>query len=141
MATHQANTVDALANLATATAADRATVATLIDNIAQLSLELASELASAQAKFISSLLDNQRLLKSLSEKGGSWNTSGGVADGKTSGGGAAGPWDGLSIHYCHTHGHKCFHPSFKCPDPGTGHIKNATKKDTRGGRDQEYKKK
>ena len=70
---HQAETVDALAKLATATAVDRATVDTFTDTIAQLS----SELASAQAKLISSLLDNQRLLKRLSDKGGSWNTSGG----------------------------------------------------------------
>ena len=70
---NQAETVDALANLKTATAADRAMVATLTDTIAQLS----SELASAQAKLILSLLDNQRLLKSLSDKGGSWSTSGG----------------------------------------------------------------
>ena len=137
MTNHQEDTVDALANLATSMAADRATVTTLTDTIAQLS----SELASAQAKLISSLLDNQRLLKRLSERGGSWNTSGGVADGKTSGGGAAGPWDGPSIHYCHIHGHKCPHPRFKCPETATGHINNAKKKDTRGGRDQEYKKK
>ena len=135
--THQADTIDALANLWTATAADRATVASLTDTIAQL----LSELASAQAKFISSLLDKQRLLKRLSEKDGSWNTSRGVTDGKTFGGGAAGPWDGPSIHYCHTHGHKCTHPRFKCTDPGTGHIRNATKKDTRGGSEKEYKKK
>ena len=53
----------------------------MTDTIAQLS----SELASAQAKLISSLLDNQPLLKRLSDKGGSWNTSRGVTDGKTSG--------------------------------------------------------
>ena len=134
---HHADTVDALANLATATAADRATVATLTDTIAQLS----SELASAQAKILSYLLDNHRFLKRLLERGGSWNTSGGVTDIKTSGGGATGPWDGPRIHYCHTHGHKCPHPSFKCPEPATGHIKNATKRDIRGGRDQYYKKK
>ena len=103
---HQAENVDALANLATVTAADKAMVATLTDTIAQLS----SELASAQAKLISSLLDNQRLIKRLSNKGGSWNTSGGVTYGKTSGGGASGPWDGPIIHYCHTHGKKCPHP-------------------------------
>ena len=137
MTNHQANTVGDLANLVTATAADRETVATLTDTIAQLLLEL----ASAQAKLILSLLDNQRLLKRFSEKGGSWNTSGGVADRKTSGDGAAGPWDGPSIHYCHTHGHKCPLPSFKCPDPANGHIKNATKKDTRGVRYQDYKNK
>ena len=137
MTNHQAYTVNALANLATATAADRATVATITDTIAQH----LSELASAQAKLISSLLDNQRFLKRLSERGGIWNTSGGVADGNNSGGVAAVPWDGPSIYYCHTHGHKCPHPSFNCPEPATGHIKNATKKDTRGGRDQKYKKK
>ena len=41
MTNHQANTVDSLANIATATAADRATVVTLTDTIAQLLLELA----------------------------------------------------------------------------------------------------
>ena len=40
--THQADTVDALTNLETATAADMETVATLTDTIAQLSLELTS---------------------------------------------------------------------------------------------------
>ena len=134
---HQAENVDALANLETATAADRATVDTLTDTIAQLS----SELASAQAKLISLLLDNQPLVKRLSDKGGSWKTSGDGTDRNTPGGGAAGPWDGPSIHYCHTHGHKFPHPSFKCPETNTGHIKNAAKKDTRGGSDKEYKKK
>ena len=133
---HQAETVDALANLATATAADRSKVATLTDTIAKLSLEL----ASAQAKLISLLLDNQRLIKRLSDRGGSGNTSGGGTYRKTSGGGAAGPWDGPSIYHCHTHGQKCPHPSFKCAEPNTGHIKNATKKDTRVGSDKEYNK-
>ena len=31
-------------------------------------------------------------------------------------------------------------PSFKCPEPTTGHIKNDAKKDTRGGTEKEYKK-
>ena len=48
---HQAETVDTLANLATATAADRATMATLTDTIAKL----LSELASAKAKLTISL--------------------------------------------------------------------------------------
>ena len=100
MTNHQANTVDALANLATATAEDRATVATLTDTIVQL----LSELASAQAKLIPSLLDNQRLLKRLSEKGGSWNTSVGVTvvDARTI------PWSGRttpgSLSVCHPPG-------------------------------------
>ena len=53
-ADHQSDTMEALANLATATAVDRATVATLTNTISQLSLEH----ASAQSKLISSLLDN-----------------------------------------------------------------------------------
>ena len=125
-------TVEALANLATATAADRATVATLTDTIAQLS----SELASAQAKLISSLLDNQKLLSRLSNKGGPRNPSGG----EPSGGASIGLWDGPCIHYCHTCGYKCPHPSFKCPVPTASHIKNATKKDIRGGKTTDYKK-
>ena len=129
--------MDALANLATATTADISTVATLTDTIAQLLLEL----ASAQTKLISSLLDNQRLLKGFSERGGSWNTSRGVTDGKNYGSGADKPWDGTRIHYCHTHRHKFPHPSFKFPEPTTGHINYATRKDTRGGRYQEYKNK
>ena len=136
-ADHQSDTVEALANLATATASDRATVTTLTDTIAQISLEL----ASAQVKLILSVLDNQKLLKRLSKKGGNWNTSGGGAYRKIYGGGTIIPWDGLSIHYCHTHGYKCPHPSFKCPEPTTGIIKNATKKDIREGKDQDYKNK
>ena len=129
--------VEAIANLATATAADRATVATLTDTIAQLS----SELASAQAKLISSLLDNQKLLNRLSNKRGSRNTSGGVEASTSRGGEKLGPWDGACIHYCHTCRYKCPHPSFNCPCPGSGHIKNATKKDIRGGKNDDYKKK
>ena len=55
----QAETMDVLMYLATATAADRAMVATLTVIIARLS----SELAAAQAKLMASLMDNQRLLK------------------------------------------------------------------------------
>ena len=61
MTNHQADTVDTLANLVTATAADRATLATLTGTIAQLLLEL----SSAQGKLIFSLLENQRLLKRI----------------------------------------------------------------------------
>ena len=65
MMDHQADTVNTLHNLEMATAADRATVATLTDTIDQLFLEL----ASSQAKLILSLLDNQRLLKRILERG------------------------------------------------------------------------
>ena len=124
---------DSLANLATATAADRATVATLTDTVAKLS----AELASAQAKLISVLLENQKLLKLVLGRGS--RTSRGES--KTSGGEAQGPWSGPTIHYCHTHGLQCPHPSFKCPEPATGHIKNAKKADMMGGNQNQYKAK
>ena len=63
---------DSLANLATATLADRATVATLTDTIAKIS----SEIASAQSKLITALMENQRLLKMVG--GQSQRTPGGV---------------------------------------------------------------
>ena len=121
---------DSLANLATATSADRATVATLTDTVAKLS----AELASAQTKLISALMENQRLIKLVGGRSG--RTPGGGAP-PTSGGD---PCMGPHIPYCFKHGHKCPHPSFKCPDPSANHIKNATKKDTRGGCETDYEK-
>ena len=128
LSTFSGNLSDSLANLATATSADRATVATLTDTVAKLS----AELASAQSKLISALMENQRLLKLVG--GRSSRTPGGVKT-PTSGGD---PYKGPLIHYCFKHGHKCPHPSFKCPDPDANHIKNATKKDTRGGCQTDY---
>ena len=122
------NLSDSLANLATATSADRATVATLTDTVAKLS----AELASAQTKLISALMENQRLLKLV---GGRNSRTSGGGGAQTSGGD---PWTGPPIHYCFKHGFKCPHPSFKCPDPDAYHIKNATKKDTRGGCQDDY---
>ena len=125
------NLSDSLANLATATSADRATVATLTDTVAKLS----AELASAQTKLITALMENQRLLKLVG--GRSSRTPGGVAT-PTFGGD---PYAGPLIHYCFKHGFNSPHPSFKCPNPNADHIKNATKKDTRGGCQTEYVKK
>ena len=108
-------------------------MSTLTNTVAKLS----AELATAQAKLISVLLENQKLLKLVSGRGS--RTSGGES--KTSGGESQGPWSGPAIHYCHTHGFKCPHPGFKCPEPASEHIKNATKKDTMGGVTTIYKEK
>ena len=62
-AEHQSDTLEALSNLEMSTPENRATVSTLTDTIVQLSLELASD----HVKLISSLLDNQKLLKRLLE--------------------------------------------------------------------------
>ena len=61
---HQSDTKEALDNLATVTSADQATVATLTETLAHISLEL----ASFQAKLISSLLENHELIKRLLER-------------------------------------------------------------------------
>ena len=89
-ATAQAETMNALANLATATASDRVTVATLTDTIARLFYKL----ASTQAKLISSLMDNKKLLKRLADLNGGRSTSGDGTANTTWGGAGNEPWDG-----------------------------------------------
>ena len=71
------NFSESLANLATAPSADRATVATLTDTVSTLS----SQIANAQAKLVSSLLTNQKLLELLS--GSEQRTSGGAEGAST----------------------------------------------------------
>lgn len=112
--------VEALANLATATASDRATVATLTATVANL----AAELAETQAKLVKALMENSKLIKQLGTKG---------ANTLTSEGGGYDPSDAKPVHYCWTHGFKCLHPSHKCPAPKEGHVKRATRARTFGG--------
>ena len=115
------DTADALANLATATSADRATVATLTDTVAKLS----AELADAQGKLVQALLENGKLLKQLASR----TTRGMTGSGFTTSGGADAP----KVHYCHTCGYLSNHPSFRCEKPGPNHQRMATKRDTMGG--------
>ena len=100
-------TIEALANFASSTAADRAAISKLSDTVQ----ELMAELKAARAKI--DLLqakctpcDNDR--------------------GKEN-------WDPNAWHYCHTHGFKCNHTSRKCPNPKEGHKVEATAKNTMGG--------
>ena len=132
---NHSDTVEDLANLLMDTAADGATVATLTDTIAQL----LSEVASAQEKLILSLLDNQRLLKRLLEREGSWNTSGVWQTERLTG--VVRPDHGMVRASTTATLTETSVPSFKCTEPATGHIKNATRKYTRGVQDQYYKKK
>ena len=136
---------DSLANLATATSADRAAVASLTDKIAKLT----SELAATQAKLVTALMENAELIKRLSNKGrggggggnggrGNSGTSGGGGGTSGGGGGGSGGGDGTPIstdpiHYCWTCGYWSRHPSHLCPNPANGHRKNATKRDTKNG--------
>ena len=133
---HQADTINNLNNLSTATAADTSTVSTLTDTIAQNFVRTCIGPSKINLVPIEQPAPLENIFREKWDLEHFW---GGVADGNKSGGGVARQWDSPSIQNCHTHGHKCPQSSFMFPDPATGHRENATKKDTRGGRDQDYK--
>ena len=113
-------TIDAIANLATATASDRATVARLTATIA----ELTTELKQTQGKLVAALETNARLAASGNTPNNKENfrPSGRERSGKPA-----------NRHYCWTHGFLCTHHSGKCPDPKPGHVSNAKSRSTKGG--------
>ena len=113
---YQQDTVEAIACLATATAADRKA----IENLTATNLVLTTELASAQAKLMTALL---RITK-LTEQTG----KGKAASGSTT-----------KTYYCHSHGYACPHHSGNCPDPAEGHNKHATNDKKLGGVTTKYK--
>ena len=113
-------TIDAIANLATATASDRATVASLTSTIS----ELTAELKKNQAKLIEALEKNAKL------------AAGCIPCDKDKDKENKNPLKGKrppNRHYCHTHGFLCLHHSGKCPDPAPGHVSTARARDTKGG--------
>ena len=113
-------TIDAIANLATATASDRATVASLTTTIAELTIEL----KTTQAKLVKALESNANLAASKTNKDNR-NLSVPVRP--------AGRKKPVNRHYCSTHGFLCTHHSGECPDPGPGHIVTAKSRNTQGG--------
>jgi hypothetical protein len=105
----QTETVDAIANLATATAADCSSIATLTTTISNLTMELAQT--------------NTKLVKALGE----------LAQHPTSieGGGTRHGRDNQrerkpGPHYCHTHGSQVWHTSPNCRWKGSNHQDAAT---------------
>ena len=112
---YQQDTVDAIACLATATAADRKAM----ENLTATNLVLTTELASAQAKLVTALL---RITK-LTEQTG----KGKAVSGSTT-----------KRYYCHSHGYACPHHSGNCPDPAEGHNKHATNDKKQGGVTTKY---
>ena len=110
---HHEETLDALANLATATAHDRQSVATLTETNSLLT----KELTTINAQLVTALLANTKLTRLL-------NTT------KTSE-----PTDPRfeARHYCWSCGYKCLHWSSQCPTPKDGHQKLAKASDTKGG--------
>jgi hypothetical protein len=108
-AIYQQDTIDALANLATATSHDRQAVSTLTATNSALT----KELTSINAKLVTALLENTRLTALLANK--SHNA----------------PLE--SKHYCWSCGFRQTHASFECPSPKPGHRKRAKAADTMGG--------
>ena len=111
-------TIDAIVNLATATAADRTAVANLTTTNAALTAELVTV--------------NSKLVKAL-EKIAALNLR------SESGGGNAAPRTGAGYasseqnHYCHTHGFRCPHCLWDFPNPGANNEKRATERNSMDG--------
>ena len=106
------STIDAIANLATATAADRTAVANLTDTNASLT----KSLAKTNEKLITALTQVSTLTKQLAELKGTT---------------VATPFE--RKHYCWTCGYRCDHSSWNCTTPAAGHQKRAKVADTMSG--------
>jgi hypothetical protein len=112
------NTIDAIANLATATAADRTAVANLTDTNALLTRSL----AKSNEKLIAALTQVTALTKQVAALNGTPTPH------------SSTPTTSFERrHYCWTCGYRCEHSSWNCPTPSTGHQKRAKAADTMNG--------
>jgi hypothetical protein len=109
------DTILAIANLATATAADRTAVA----NLTSTNATLTKELTTSNTKLITALNMVNTLQKQINER-----TPTGQSRTSTS---------GARKHYCWTCGYRSEHSSFYCPTPATGHQTRAKASDTMNG--------
>ena len=143
----QQETVDAIANLATATASDRTSISQLTANVARLTTVLVTV-----NKKISVTLQAQRAIWGI--RGGHNRTTRGRGAG--SGAGAATGAGSCAIartgavvptlaeakdleppiHYCWICGPGCRHNSAKYTNPAASHIYTATKRDMQGGAEE-----
>ena len=119
--TLQDETIEAIANLATATAVDRATTATLTATNQQLT----TKLRKTQDK----LLDALERLAIVAKTRQPLATI--IPDNENTGRPAK--TRPRNRHYCSTHGYLCPHTSGRCPDPAEGHQRYATARDPKGG--------
>ena len=127
----QQETVDAIANLATATASDRAAITQLTATVDSFMAELVTV--------------NAKLVTDLQPQRASRGGRGGRGHGRGLGSGTTTQTGAVSatrtnnqyleppIHYCWTYGPRCRHNSAKCPTQATGHIYTANKRDMQGG--------
>jgi hypothetical protein len=112
--TDQQETIEAIANLATATAEDRRAVA----NLTGTNATLIKELATTDGKLITALTLVTTLTKQNTDlRAGSSHR---IPDNRTPD----------CKHYCWTCGYRCEHSSWLCPNPATGHKTCAKAADT-----------
>ena len=122
-AEYQQDTVEALANLATATASDREAVA----NLTSTNKALMDELAKVNAELINAL-------KKINFMGQT------IADLKAKNSNTTSPTPTLGHnHYCWSCGFKSPHPSYKCINKKQGHQDKATKYNIMDGSKATYK--
>jgi hypothetical protein len=122
---YKQRTIDAIANLATATASDRATVATLMSTIDKLT----TDLKDVQSKLVIALETNAALARALGSDAKEHQHR------RERGGGSGKREDNSppNRHYCWTHGYLCTHHSGECPSQASGHQQRAKARDTKGG--------
>jgi hypothetical protein len=108
------HTIDALANLANATSADRTAVA----NLTATTAHLTSDLAKSNAKLVAALNQIAALTKQLSDLRPGHQPH---------------PPEYTNRHYCWTCGYRSAHSSAKCLAPATGHQTRAKAADIMGG--------
>ncbi len=114
----QQETIDAIANLATATAADRTAVANLTTTVADLTIAL----GKCNGKLVGALERVNVLTQQLAAYKAGTNTRN-PAPNDSSG----------RSHYCWTCGYRSPHSSWNCETPATGHQKRATRANTLNG--------
>ena len=118
---HQ-DTIDAIANLATATAADRTAMA----NLTTTNLALLSENTSITTKLVSALNRINTLTQQLADaRNGTTRHTPATSSSSTH--------TSTKKHYCHSCGFKSEHSSWYCQEPKEGHQKRAKASDTMGG--------
>jgi hypothetical protein len=113
-------TIDAIANLTTATAANRQVVA----NLTQTNASLTKNLSTSTAKLLAALATITFLTKQLADLRS-------VPSPTSPSSNAQSP--GERKHYFWSCGHWCLHSSSKCPVPKDGHQKGAKAADTMNG--------
>ena len=113
---YQNETVEAIANLATDTASDPASV----EALTATSSTLAADCTATHSQLLIALQDLAKLHVTVADLRKQLS----AAHIKSSG--------SSPNHYCWTCGTRCNHPSRKCPTPATGHHKDATRHNKKG---------